>query len=201
MENNNSIRDIDINFLHNPSNLNKKVINNNIVLNKKSDLCFYKKRLHFKFKEMLKELIVMDKSQIIEKGDIYIMYNSFLNHCIHHFKNEDKKDILQDQFREIDITENTDKTGGYMITQNDLINNIIEDLDQKNILEKMVDKKKLSFPQEEVIYPIMKKVNLKTTELKYKGIKYRKKKNLGNIYEDKKSAGQKEFQKNEKSPI
>lgn len=174
--NNNSIRDIDINFLHNPSNLNRKNIpSNKILKNKKGDIAFYKRRLYVKLKDMLKELLILDQSQIIEKGDIYIILNNLINLCIYQFKNEDNKDILQDQFKEIDTNENNEFKEGYMITQEDLINDMIEDLDQKNVLEKMIEKKKLYFPQEEVVYPTMKKVNLKTSELKFKGVKNKKK--------------------------
>ena len=178
--------------------LNKSLFNNQVKNKKaqsvnKEDKKFYKKRIYNLFKEML-----INKTEPEDLfPDVKYAYDNFINASINYFKTIDNNDLLQEEYKTLD--------------EQDIINiNAIPELgDDKTImtseeadklmmrsikiktpsLDKYV-KRKNTKPEEKLILPRQKEVNLMDPELKVKGIQSNsnnnniKKKNITNKYDE-----------------
>jgi len=146
-----------------------------------SDKKFYKKRII----DLTKKLFRSE----VEDIELKNMFNQYVRTCCKYLKFLDKKDIMQENYSE----EEEEKVE---ITGENILENI-KDIDYHNcdhlILKEKETKKitmdnfiKKTQKKPNIILPEKQKFNLKTKELKTKGLE--KKKNINNTYEDNKKA-------------
>jgi hypothetical protein len=153
-----------------------KSINNN-------DKKFYRKRICNLTKELFKE----ENSNNIPP-DIKYVFDNYIKICINYFKVMDRSDIIQEEYKEYKET-----------TEEQFVSN--EELSQSNSLMMRSVKVnpgldnfvtiKMTKPQEEMIIPQQRDINLRDPKLKKKGIVGKEKKNIPINYDeqDKKSEG------------
>lgn len=166
------------------SNSVYKKINENTDLFKnkdtqfRNDIKFYKKRIYQTTKELIKQKI--DKQHIDKEVDIYL--TNYLRALIDYFKFDDKKDILQEEFKDInksnkrvmfDLNENknlenmnTLKANEIIMKQPELKENTIESTMNVKIIRPLTKKQEL---------PRSKTIELKSDHFKTKGLKNLKK--------------------------
>ena len=156
--------DIDLLYFSNKQlsqkyNKTQKVENKNIVV-LEEDREFYKKRVY----QMTKELLRGKKiNSIIDES-----FNEFLNVSIKHLKFVDKKDIIQNDYKDIKEKERKLDENFKLMDKNKLM--MKDKKNKKKTIKEfvnIVNKKK----QPKVFLPEKKVINLKSTELKEKGIK------------------------------
>ena len=181
--------------------LNKSMFNAHIKNKKaqsinKEERKFYKKRIYNLFKELL-----INKAEPEDLlPDVKYAYDNFLNASINYFKTIDNNDLLQEEYKTLDdnnvALENIDAIP-------ELGDDVgVEEADKllmRSIkittpsLDKYV-KRKSTKPQEMMIMPKQKEVNLMNPELKVKGIQsnsnsnnnnnIQKKENITNKYDE-----------------
>ena len=151
--------------------------------NNRKDKKFYKKRIY----NLTRDLLVNKEQELCFPADISSAFDNYVNTCIAYFKNLDKTDILQDDYK--DIVEPI---------QHGINEQSIEKADkllmrsiQLTPLDSFVTKK-VSI-KKEIILPQQKEINLKDPVLKTKGLK----KNITNKYDEIKDTKGKEEIKNE----
>ena len=188
MYSNELLRKIDIDYLTNATEY-EKYLNNQVVEKvSKKDKKFYRKRICSLTKELLTTTV--DDTDTLNGGSSYLnpevkkQFDKYINCCIHNFKSIDNNDIIQDDYKMLNIT-------------NDVVENVVmqsqEEADDllirsvnvtTNTLDKYVIKTKLKIKKNEMILPKQKNINLRAPELKRKGVKISaKKKNIRNKYE------------------
>ena len=163
---------VTLDCLLNKSMFNAHVKNKKAQSINKEERKFYKKRIYNLFKELL-----INKAEPEDLlPDVKYAYDNFLNATINYFKTIDNNDLLQEEYKTLD--------------EEDTINiNAIPELDNDNIvgvenadkllmrsikitqpsLDKYV-KRKTTKPEEKLIMPKQKEINLMDPELKVKGI-------------------------------
>ena len=167
-----------LNFFSNPhylGKLNKKL--NPIKSDNKTNVKFYKKRIISLFKEIIKD----DKAPTEEIKDIY---NRFVNTMINYFEIIDKKDIIQGmhEINEPLSSENLEITDCNTIDQaNDLM---MKKTIQVANLDNYVIINHDNSSNELRIIPLKMDIDLKTPDLKTKGVKPKKIKKSLNKEED-----------------
>jgi len=182
--------------------LNKSLFNNQVKNKKaqsvnKEERKFYKKRIYNLFKEIL-----INKAEPENLfPDVKYAYDNFINASINYFKTIDNNDLLQEEYKNLDDQE--------AININD-IPDLCDDITAEEAdkllmrsikittptLDKYV-KRKTTKPQEKLILPKQKEVNLMDPELKVKGLNSNnssnsssnnniniKKKNITNKYDE-----------------
>ena len=176
--------------------LNKSLFNNQVKNKKaqsvnKEDKKFYKKRIYNLFKEIL-----INKSEPEDLfPDVKYAYDNFINASINYFKTIDNTDLLQEEYKTLDetaleninaIPELGDDVG--LEEADKLMMRSIKITTQT--LDKYV-KRKSTKPEEKMILPKQKEVNLMDPELKVKGLQSNnsnniniKKKNITNKYDE-----------------
>lgn len=165
----------ELQFLMNPELYQKymdskeKDISTNLTEDKK----FYKKRIIQLTKDMFKDDKVLPES-------LRQCFKSYLKNCIMYLKLEDKTEIIQTEYNNLKKknTEPKDLDAPALVNQVDstfLSKNIKDDT---KTLDNYVIKKPLKKPSPKP--PQKKIVNLKTPELKIKGLKKKKKKDIIN---------------------
>jgi hypothetical protein len=184
--------------------LNKEMFNNHIKNKKaksinKEERKFYKKRIYNLFKEML--ITKEEPADLLP--DVKYAYDNFINSCIHYFKTIDNNDLNQEEYKNLDDVPNIDNVS-------ELKDDSIKTEQESNKLlmrsikittaplDKFVKRKNIK-PQEELILPKQKEINLNDPELKIKGIN--KKKNITNKYDetnDSKEETKEKYNKKEK---
>jgi hypothetical protein len=182
--------------------LNKSLFNNQVKNRKaqsvnKEDKKFYKKRIYNLFKEIL-----INKSEPENLfPDVKYAYDNFINSSINYFKTIDNTDLLQEEYKTLDEQE--------AININDIPelgdDIAVEEADKLMMrsikiktpsLDKYVKRKNIK-PEEKLILPKQKEVNLMDPELKVKGLNSNnssnssnnnniniKKKNITNKYDE-----------------
>jgi hypothetical protein len=175
--------------------LNKSLFNNQVKNKKaqsvnKEDKKFYKKRIYNLFKEML-----INKAEPEDLlPDVKYTYDNFINASINYFKTIDNNDLLQEEYKNLDDQEAINITD-----LPDLCDDITAEEADKLLmrsikittptLDKYV-KRKTTKPEEKLILPKQKEVNLMDPELKVKGLQNNsnnnniKKKNITNKYDE-----------------
>tara|TARA_B110000459_G_C16184554_1_gene305261 strand:- start:6 stop:536 length:531 start_codon:yes stop_codon:yes gene_type:complete len=150
-------------------------LNKEINRELRNDTKFYKKRIYQITKDLIRKKIdgnTIDGNTIDKNLDE--LFTSYLHSLIEHFKFDDKKDILQEEFKNMNNKKvhfsfnkiediNADE---YIMKRPEIKSNTIEDC--MNITIKKPEKKKLILPKEKII-------NLKSPELKNKGLKKKSK--------------------------
>ena len=156
--------DIDLLYFSNKQlsqkyNKTQEIENKNIVVSDE-DREFYKKRVY----QMTKELLRGKKiNSMIDES-----FNEFLNITIKHLKFVDKKDIIQNDYKDIKEKERKVDENFELMDKNKLM--MKDKKNKKKTIKEfvnIVNKKK----QPKVFLPEKKVINLKSTELKEKGIK------------------------------
>lgn len=167
MANNNNIMD-ELEYLMNPGMYEKWVKKNEKKITTsdfKSDVKFYKKRIIQLTKDMMKGEHITNS---VNKS-----YKEYMKSCIAYLKFLDTKDILQEEYK--DIQEEIDVSDGDV--EGDPNNNLINPsyLHKQNKIEDYLDVKKISnVPKKETYLPEKKNLKLKDPELKKKGVKKKK---------------------------
>lgn len=135
----------------------------------KEERKFYKKRIYNLFKEML-----INKAEPEDLlPDVKYSYNNFINASINYFKTIDNNDLLQEEYKTLD----GDSLENIMIPElgHDIDIEYADKLMMRSIkittptLDKYV-KRKNTKPQEQMIIPKQKEINLMDPELKVKGL-------------------------------
>ena len=174
--------------------LNKSLFNNQ-VKNKKAqavnkvDKKFYKKRIYNLFKEML--INKVEPEDLFP--DVKYAYDNFINASINYFKTIDSTDLLQEEYKTLDETA-LENINAIPELGDDVGVEEADKLMMRSIkittqtLDKYV-KRKSTKPEEKLILPKQKEVNLLDPELKVKGIQSNnnnniKKKNITNKYDE-----------------
>jgi hypothetical protein len=190
------VNQVTLDCLLNKSMFNTHIKNKNIQAVNKEDKKFYKKRIYNLFKEML-----INKAEPENLfPDVKYAYDNFINASINYFKTIDSNDLLQEEYKKLDEEESMN-----INTIPDLGNdNVVEEADKLLLrsitittptLDKYV-KRKTAKPEEKLILPKQKEVNLMDPELKVKGLNSSnssnnsnnnnniKKKNITNKYDE-----------------
>jgi hypothetical protein len=175
--------------------LNKSLFNNQVKNKKaqsvnKEDKKFYKKRIYNLFKEIL-----INKSEPENLfPDVKYAYDNFINSSINYFKTIDSNDLLQEEYKTLDDSalENINNIPdlGHDIPAEEADKLLMRSIKITTpTLDKYV-KRKTTKPEEKLILPKQKEVNLMDPELKVKGIQSNsnnnniKKKNITNKYDE-----------------
>ena len=181
---------VTLDCLLNKSLFNTQVKNKKAQSVNKEDKKFYKKRIYNLFKEML--INKVEPEDLFP--DVKYAYDNFINASINYFKTIDSTDLLQEEYKTLDEQE--------AININDIPelgeDIAVEEADKlmmrsikitTQTLDKYV-KRKSTKPEEKLILPKQKEVNLMDPELKVKGIQSNsnnnniKKKNITNKYDE-----------------
>ena len=167
--------------------LNKEMFNKHIKNQKaksinKEERKFYKKRIYNLFKELL---ITKEEPKDL-LPDVKYAYDNFINSCINYFKTIDNNDLNQEEYKGLDeipdiinIPELKDNNLQTEEEANKLLMRSIKIT--RPPLDNFVKRKSIK-PQEKLILPKQKEINLNDPELKIKGIN--KKKNITNKYDE-----------------
>ncbi len=168
--------------------LNKSMFNAHVKNKKahsinKEERKFYKKRIYNLFKEML-----INKAEPEDLlPDVKYAYDNFLNASINYFKTIDNNDLLQEEYKTLDDNNVALENINAIPELGDDVG--LEDADKllmRSIkitppsLDKYV-KRKSTKPEEKLIMPKQKEVNLMNPELKVKGLQNNSNSNNNNI--------------------
>jgi len=141
---------------------------------KKHDKRFYKKRIFGLTKQLLNNEIEPQVFPDIVKG-----FDSYVKMCIDYFKSIDRRDILQEEYKETSLGEES-LLASLVVETQPLVDNCVSRLfhiKEPNSLEKIVKRTKLPVKNPSVVLPVQKEINLKDPLLKNKGIRNKKKNN------------------------
>jgi hypothetical protein len=165
--------------------LNRSITGNQATKQKekqidKEELEFYRKRIFHLFKEL-----ICNRKPDDLPPDVKYAYDTFVKASIRYFKVADNNDLLQEEYKCIDIsasepaTTNTNTKDDNKQDPNKLLMRRVKmDVPTLDKYVKRVSNKK----EETVFLPKSREVDIKNPELKNKGIK----KNINNVYEDNK---------------
>ena len=183
---------VTLDCLLNKSMFNAHVKNKKAQSINKEERKFYKKRIYNLFKEML-----INKSEPDDLlPDVKYAYDNFINASINYFKTIDNNDLLQEEYKTLDEAALENINAVPELGNNDDI--VVEKADKllmrsikitTQTLDKYV-KRKTTKPQEKLILPKQKEVNLMDPELKVKGLQnnnsnnIQKKENITNKYDE-----------------
>jgi hypothetical protein len=178
--------------------LNKSLFNNQVKNRKaqsvnKEDKKFYKKRIYNLFKEIL---ITKSEPENLFP-DVKYAYDNFINASINYFKTIDNTDLLQEEYKTLDESA-LENINAIPELGDDIAVEEADKLMMRSIkiktpsLDKYVKRKNIK-PEEKLILPKQKEVNLMDPELKVKGLNSNnssnnniniKKKNITNKYDE-----------------
>jgi len=188
---------VTLDCLLNKSLFNTQVKNRKAQSVNKEDKKFYKKRIYNLFKEML-----INKAEPEDLfPDVKYAYDNFINASINYFKTIDNTDLLQEEYKTLDEAA-LENINAIPELGDDIAVEEADKLMMRSIkittstLDKYV-KRKNTKPEEKMILPKQKEVNLMDPELKVKGIQSNsnnsnnssnnnniKKKNITNKYDE-----------------
>ena len=184
------VNQVTLDCLLNKSLFNTQVKNKKAQSVNKEDKKFYKKRIYNLFKEML-----INKAEPEDLfPDVKYAYDNFINASINYFKTIDNTDLLQEEYKTLDEAA-LENINAIPELGDDIAVEEADKLMMRSIkikppsLDKYV-KRKTTKPQEKMILPKQKEVNLMDPELKVKGIQSNsnnnniKKKNITNKYDE-----------------
>ena len=162
--------DIDLLYFSNTYGLKKlteKKEQKKIIINKE-DKKFYKKRIIQLTKDLLKGKC--------DNNIINASFNAYIKTAIEHFKFIDKKEIIQEEYKDLEKKKKmNNKIGEFKSIDSDKL--MMKDVKNKtndNIKNFAVVKNKKK--KEKMKTPTQKKINLKTDKLKNKGVNKKKSK-------------------------
>ena len=189
---------ITLDCLLNKSMFNAHVKHKKAQSNNKEERKFYKKRIYNLFKELL-----INKAEPEDLlPDVKYAYDNFIKASINYFKTIDNNDLLQEEYKTLDEEETININAIPELGHDDSIVGVenADKLLMRSIkitqpsLDKYV-KRKSTKPEEKLIMPKQKDINLKDPELKVKGIQsnsnnsnnsnnIQKKENITNKYDE-----------------
>lgn len=170
-------------FFSNPMYLSmikkrEKLVDNNKEY--KNNIKFYRKRLISLFKDLIKD----DDESPPPTNELKEMYNRFVNTAIHYFQMIDKKDIIQGQY----FTDLSDNVSNDIQNIDEILLGETENLTINEANDKMMKKtlqyanlnnyvinKNENSSNEFRIIPLKLEIDLKTPQLKTKGVKLKTK--------------------------
>ena len=174
--------------------LNKQMYSNylrskEVKQQNKEDKKFYRKRSYNLFKEMISGNAPEDLLP-----DVKYSYDNFINSAIHYFKTIDRNDIIQSEYKDVDIplqvcsseVSNSSANFASSIEADKLLLRSVK-IDVPT-LDKYVTRTQVCIKKETIILPKQREINLNDPKLKNKGLK---KNNITNIYEDTKKIEEK----------
>ena len=186
----NIIHQITLDCLINKDVYDKHQLKDNKMKINKKDKKFYRKRIL----NLTRELLLSDKEngQGQEKNesnitpDLLYAFNNYVKTCINNFKTIDKNDIIQEDYKAIDLLCNIPhdlEVEFKNVEVKTLEDNklFMRSIKTKNYLDDFVKYKYIK-KEEDMILPKMKDINLKEPNLRNKGIK--KKENIPIIYDE-----------------
>jgi hypothetical protein len=173
------LNNVTLAFFSNPMYLgmiNRKKLNEQT--DNKIDVKFYKKRLVSLFKNMI-------KGEEEPTKELKELYNKFVNNAIKYFEMTDKKDIIQNQHTVQlgDDKQGDDKLGDDMLGDDMLDENLTIEKANHHMMKKTINVANLknyvitkhdNSSNEFRIIPYKIEIDLKTPELKIKGVKPKK---------------------------
>ena len=189
---------VTLDCLLNKSMFNAHVKNKKAQSINKEERKFYKKRIYNLFKELL-----INKAEPEDLlPDVKYAYDNFIKASINYFKTIDNNDLLQEEYKTLDEEETININAIPELGDDDNIVGVenADKLLMRSIkitqpsLDKYV-KRKSTKPEEKLIMPKQKDINLKDPELKVKGIQsnsnnsnnsnnIQKKENITNKYDE-----------------
>jgi len=161
--------------------LNKQMYNAHLQNKKTSQMNkeernFYRKRSFHLFKEMINGNSPEDLPP-----DVKYAYNNFITQTIQYFKTIDNNDILQSEYKDLEESSEDHVTNDSSYNSSEVDSLLVRSIKiETPTLDKYV-KRVSNKKKEEIILPKQKEIDLKTPELKNKGLK---KNNIDNMYED-----------------
>ena len=170
--------------------------NTSVVCANKKDKKFYRRRISDLTKKFLYPCETNSEQECISP-DIHYTFDLYVKACIEYFKNLDKSDIIQEDYKGLlDIDAKNEINIDNIQTSEEADKLMMRSIRirEPNNLEKLLTRKSLA-PQNTIIPPRQKDINLKDPELKNKGI--RKKKNITNTYDKKDNKKATQIQKKE----
>ena len=182
---------VTLDCLLNKSMFNAHIKNKKALSINKEDKKFYKKRIYNLFKELLINKLEPDNLL----PDVKYAYDNFVNASINYFKTIDNNDLLQEEYKTLDegeiinINANPELGDDVGVEEADkLLMRSIKITPPS--LDKYV-KRKSTKPEEKLIMPKQKEINLMNPDLKVKGIQsnsnnnnIQKKENITNKYDE-----------------
>jgi hypothetical protein len=175
---------VTLDCLLNKSMFNAHVKNKKAQSINKEERKFYKKRIYNLFKELL-----INKAEPEDLlPDVKYAYDNFIKASINYFKTIDNNDLLQEEYKTLDEEETININAIPELGDDDNIVGVenADKLLMRSIkitqpsLDKYV-KRKSTKPEEKLIMPKQKDINLKDPELKVKGIQSNSNSNNNNI--------------------
>jgi hypothetical protein len=175
---------VTLDCLLNKSMFNAHVKNKKAQSINKEERKFYKKRIYNLFKELL-----INKAEPEDLlPDVKYAYDIFLNASINYFKTIDNNDLLQEEYKTLDEEDTININAIPQLGDDDNIVGVenADKLLMRSIkitqpsLDKYV-KRKSTKPEEKLIMPKQKEINLMDPELKVKGIQSNSNSNNNNI--------------------
>jgi hypothetical protein len=163
--------------------LNKEIMGNHVMKQRekqinKQEYNFYRKRIYNLFKEIISNKIPKDLPP-----DVKYSYDTFIKASIHYFKIIDNNDLLQEEYKDINV-QIQEKNDEIDISSNNYINDEANKLMMRSVkmdiptLDKYV-KRISNIKKNEIVIPKTREVNIMVPELKNKGLK---KNNISNLY-------------------
>ena len=164
---------VTLDCLLNKSMFNAHIKNKKALSINKEDKKFYKKRIYNLFKELLINKLEPDNLL----PDVKYAYDNFVNASINYFKTIDNNDLLQEEYKTLDEEDTININAIPELGDDDNIVGLenADKLLMRSIkitqpsLDKYV-KRKTTKPEEKLIMPKQKEINLMDPELKVKGI-------------------------------
>jgi len=172
------VNQITLDCLLNKETMEKHVMKQREKQINKEEFNFYKKRIYSLFKEMINNKHPEDL-----QPDVKYAYDTFIKASIHYFKIADNNDLLQEEYKDVDIllhiSSDLDTTNSDCVDDADklLMRSVKMDIPtlDKYVIRTTVKK------EENIILPKSREVDIMIPELKNKGLK---KNNINNLYED-----------------
>jgi hypothetical protein len=184
---------VTLDCLLNKSLFNTQVKNKKTQSVNKEEKKFYNKRIYNLFKEIL-----INKAEPADLlPDVKYAYDNFINSSINYFKTIDSTDLLQEEYKTLDESA-LENINAIPELGDDIAVEEADKLMMRSIkiktpsLDKYVKRKNIK-PEEKLILPKQKEVNLMDPELKVKGLNSNnssnnniniKKKNITNKYDE-----------------
>lgn len=175
------VNQITLDCLLNRETMEKHIMKQREKQINKEELNFYRKRINNLFKEIINNQHPSDIPP-----DVKYACDTFIKASIHYFKVIDNNDLLQEEYKDVDIPlHNCSETYEESVI-NTIANHEANKLLMRSVkmdahtLDKYVKRTRIQ-KQDNIILPISREADIMNLELKHKGLK---KNNINYLYED-----------------
>ena len=175
------VNQITIDCLLNRETMEKHVMKQREKQINKEELNFYRKRIYNLFKET-----ISNKPPTDMPPDVKYAYDTFIKASIHYFKVVDNNDLLQEEYKDVDIplhdcSEQDEETAINIVANHEANKLLMRSVKMDApTLDKYVKRTRMK-KQDNIILPKSREVDIMNPELKNKGLK---KNNINYLYED-----------------